>query len=126
MRNPKRRLKKNGLERNIIGWAMLVPTLFFAFFIIWRPVFVGFYQSMFKMQGAKLVEFVGFDNYTVTMENINDIKEIRFAIGTFTTGSEIKAAEKNIKAVVFDRGGYVYHGRVQELADGAREGGLEF
>lgn len=37
-----------------------------------------------------------------------------------------RALEKNIKDVVFDRGGYVYHGRVQELAEGAREGGLNF
>lgn len=37
-----------------------------------------------------------------------------------------KAAAKGITEVVFDRGGYLYHGRIQELADGARENGLQF
>ena len=45
-----------------------------------------------------------------------------------TVGKTIaeRAAAKGITEVVFDRGGYLYHGRVSELAEGAREGGLKF
>lgn len=48
--------------------------------------------------------------------------------GAASVGREIArlAKEKDIVRVVFDRNGYLYHGRVKAVADGAREGGLEF
>ncbi len=46
-----------------------------------------------------------------------------YAVGTSIAQ---KAQEKKIKKVVFDRGGYKYHGRVKALAEGARESGLQF
>lgn len=48
--------------------------------------------------------------------------------GAAAVGKEIarQAREKNIGKVVFDRNGYIYHGKVKALADGAREEGLEF
>ena len=51
--------------------------------------------------------------------NVSAAKEIGKVIAE-------RAAEKGVKRVVFDRGGYLYHGRVKALADAAREAGLEF
>ena len=48
------------------------------------------------------------------------------AAGKVGTDIAKKALEKNITSVVFDRGGYVYHGRVKALAEAAREAGLKF
>ena len=50
-------------------------------------------------------------------------KEAAKEVGTLIAK---KALEKKIKAVVYDRGGYIYHGVVKELAEAAREGGLNF
>ena len=50
-------------------------------------------------------------------------KEAAKEVGTLIAK---RATEKKIKDVVFDRGGYIYHGVVKELAEAAREGGLEF
>jgi large subunit ribosomal protein L18 len=51
--------------------------------------------------------------------NVASAKEVGKAIAE-------KAQSKGIKKVVFDRGGYLYHGRIKALADAAREAGLEF
>ncbi len=50
-------------------------------------------------------------------------KEAAKEVGTLVAK---RALEKNIKSVVYDRGGYIYHGIVKELAEAAREAGLEF
>ena len=50
-------------------------------------------------------------------------KEAAKEVGTLIAK---RAIEKNIKSVVYDRGGYIYHGVVKELAEAAREAGLEF
>lgn len=56
---------------------------------------------------------------TVVGGNVAGAKEIGKLVAQ-------RAQEKGIKKVVFDRGGYLYHGRIKALADAAREAGLEF
>ena len=76
------------------------------------------------------------DENGVTLASASSLeKENREAL---KTGANIEAAKavgklvaeravaKGVKSVVFDRGGYMFHGRVKALADGAREGGLDF
>ena len=60
---------------------------------------------------------------SLNIENDKSGKDLAFWVG-----QEIakKALAKNIKSVVFDRNGFIYHGRVKALADGAREAGLSF
>lgn len=58
-----------------------------------------------------------------TAEGQNKRVETAFAAGKRLAE---KAREKGVSSVVFDRGGYRYHGRVKAFADGARDGGLEF
>ena len=56
-------------------------------------------------------------------EGATSNKEAARKVGTMVAE---RAKAKGITAVVFDRSGYIFHGRVAELAEGAREGGLEF
>jgi large subunit ribosomal protein L18 len=66
---------------------------------------------------------------SLTKELADELKKAKGKVRqSKTIGSFIakKALEQNIKTVVFDRNGYRYHGRVQAVADGAREAGLKF
>ncbi len=72
---------------------------------------------------------------TLAQANSSD-PAVREAVGNSTAGKEAakrvgelvaeRAKEKGVEKVVFDRGGYIYHGRVQTLAEAAREKGLQF
>ena len=64
---------------------------------------------------ASITDLEG-DNKSLNMESAK-------AVGKLVAQ---KAIEKGINAVVFDRNGYLYHGRIKALAEGAREGGLQF
>ena len=69
------------------------------------------------------VTLVSASTYERDFEGIGSNKEAAKKVGLALAE---RALAKGITAVVFDRGGYVYHGRVSELAAGAREGGLKF
>lgn len=71
-------------------------------------------------KGVTLVSASSLDK---AIEGNGGNKEAARAVGKLVAE---KAVAAGIKSVVFDRGGYIYHGRVLELAEGAREGGLEF
>lgn len=69
---------------------------------------------------------------TIASANTTEKDLVKAARANVATAVEIgklvaeRAKAKNVAKVVFDRGGYIYHGKVKALADAAREGGLEF
>lgn len=79
---------------------------------------------------AQLIDDV--QGATIAAASTKD-KDIQAQKGTKSEKSKLvgaaiarKATELGVKEIVFDRGGYLYHGRVKSVADGAREGGLQF
>lgn len=85
--------------------------------------------SVFRSNKEVYVQLINDDNGTTLVAADS---------GEFTTGSKVErsfeagkkvanvAKEAGIEVVTFDRGGYLYHGRIKALADGARDGGLKF
>ena len=69
------------------------------------------------------VTLVSASSYEASFEGIGSNKAAAAKIGELVAE---RAIAKGITTVVFDRGGYIYHGRVSELAEGARKGGLKF
>jgi large subunit ribosomal protein L18 len=76
-------------------------------------------QVIDDQNGVTLVSASSLQLRLKTGGNVASAKEIGKAVAE-------RAIEKGIKKVVFDRGGFLYHGRIKALADAAREAGLEF
>ena len=89
--------------------------------------------SVFRSNTEIYVQLIDDDNGLTLASASSKDKDIKAQKGNKVEKSKLvgtaiagKAAELGIKDVTFDRGGYLYHGRVKSVADGAREGGLKF
>lgn len=80
-------------------------------------------QVIDDSNGTTLTSASSLDTEVRTQINSKPKTDISKMVGTITAR---KAAGKGVTAVVFDRGGYKYHGRIKAMADAAREGGLSF
>ncbi|MBD5553745.1 MAG: 50S ribosomal protein L18 [Desulfovibrio sp.] len=115
-KNQARQKRKIRIRKKVNGTAQR-PRL-----VIFRSNTHIYAQIVNDQEGATLVSAS-----TLAMSR-KDAKVHGDISGATQVGKEIArlAREKNIEKVVLDRNGYIYHGRIKALADGAREGGLEF
>ena len=111
----KARLKRHKRVRGKISGTAERPRL-----CVFRSTNNSYAQIIDDVKGVTLAQASSLDK---SIEGNGGNKEAARAVGKLVAQ---RAAEKNITDVVFDRGGNIYHGRVQELAEGAREGGLNF
>lgn len=89
--------------------------------------------SVFRSNKEIYAQLIDDVNQQTLLSFSSRSKEVEGVTGTksdksFQVGEELAkiALEKGITEVCFDRGGYLYHGRVKQLAEGARKGGLKF
>ena len=111
----KARIKRHGrMRRNIVGTAER-PRL-----NVFRSSNHIYAQVIDEAKGVTLAAASSLDkDFQGYGGNVDAAREVGKLVAK-------AALDKGIKTVVFDRGGYIYHGRVAALAEGAREGGLEF
>ena len=109
------RLKRHARIRNKINGTAECPRL-----CVFRSGKHMYAQVINDVAGVTLASASTLDK---SFEGATSNKEAAHAVGVAVAKA---AADKGISKVVFDRSGYIYHGRVKELAEGAREGGLLF
>ena len=109
------RLKRHGRIRNKISGTADCPRL-----NVFRSAKHIYAQLIDDVAGVTLASASTLDK---DFEGAGGNKEAARKVGKKLAEN---AGKKGISQIVFDRGGYIYHGRVKELAEGAREGGLQF
>lgn len=109
------RLKRHARIRNKISGTAECPRL-----CVFRSEKHMYAQIIDDVAGVTLASASTLDK---SFEGSTSNKEAAHAVGAAVAKA---AVEKGISKVVFDRSGYIYHGRVKEVAEGAREGGLNF
>ena len=88
-----------------------------------KPDYIGFVFAKSKRQIDGKTAYRLKENLDKDIKTKHANKEAAKEVGTLIAK---RALEKNIKTIVFDRSGYVYHGVIKELAEAARENGLKF
>lgn len=108
-----RRIKRHKKIKKAVLGARSLPRL-----VIYRSN-KHIYASVIDDSSGKVITTASEKRITKTGTKTEKAYEVGKALA-------VKALEKKVKSVVFDRGGYQYHGRVESLAKGARDGGLLF
>ena len=114
-KNETRKVRHLRIRKNISGTAT-TPRL-----VVFRSNANIYAQVIDDVNGTTLVSASSIDK-EMKLENGSNIEAAK-KVGALVAK---RALEKNVTEVVFDRGGYLYHGRVKALADAAREAGLKF
>lgn len=82
----------------------------------------GIYAQLVDDKAGKTLMSAGSDDKSIKDSKVTKVEQAKL-VGKLIAG---KANASGISSVVFDRNGYLYHGRIKSLADGAREAGLKF